>query len=387
MANTQIYQVLEGRPYGRGIHGNATISGDPHVRRRGSASSGSKNLTLNASAYANGDLIIIHQTSGNMSVSNEDNWEINQIDSGGGTVNIVLKNNTSRSYSNAQILDVKEYINATINAFTITAWQKANFYGGLIAIASLGVGTFAGLINGNGNNGGVSSADQGGKPSAGGGFRGGGNSTDPSTAHKGEGWLNGDTPVVESQTTSDNGGGGGINAGAGKNAGGGGGSKNSGSQVGGNAGNAGNPAGNTTLTSLHLGGGGGGSHGVSGQNAGGGANGGASAIFWIRVLKTTSGGIQVKGGLGGQADGDADGGSGAGGSILVNTEVADFGTNAWQVTGGANATGNGDNSGSVGRMRINYGGKYSGSFSHTPSTARDPKLVATKGGAFLYNMV
>lgn len=384
MANTQIYQLLPGRPFGRGRHGSITLASDPHVRRRGTGTSGTKTLTLNAGAYSNGDLIVIHQTNG-MSTATEDNWEINYIVNGGGGTSLTLLNNLARNYTNAQVLDIKEYINLTINSFTVSGWDLSNKYGGLSAIAALGVTTWGGTITNKGNNGGVTSTDQGGLPAIGGGYRGGNNSTDGagSTGRSGESW-NGQGP--ETQAANNSGGGGGTNGGAGFNPGGGGGNGASGGSAGGNGGAAGAIAGDTDLSSFVLGGGGGGGHSIdTSRTAGGGGSGGGGFMGWFRKLNQVTGALNCNGGVGGDGEGDANGGSGAGGSILLNVENGNIGSSKVTASGGA-STGNGG-SGGNGRIRINYGAVLEGTASPAASTAQDPYLVAGSGGSFLTNFV
>lgn len=378
MANTQIYEVLAGRPFGRGIHGSATLSADPHTRRRGSGTSGTATLTLSASAYADGDLILIHQ-SWNTATGTEENYEVNQIASGGGTTTLTLENNLARTYSNAQVLDIKEYVNLTISSFTVTGWTQANQWGGLLAISALGAVTWSGTITNKGGDGFGSTIDTGGKPSPAGGFRGGWNSTDASIAQQGDGWAGAPS---ESQSANGNGGGGGTNAGAGRNPGGSGGNATSGGSAGGNGGAGGSSAGNTALTSLFFGGGGGGGNSPDNtQNAGGGGSGGGAGIFWFNNLTITGSG-NFNGGNGGSVAFDSDGASGAGGSVLLNVQNATIGTNLLTATGGG-AVGLAP-AGSNGRFRINYGSKVTGTTNPSASTNQDVKLNVNSGGSLLY---
>ena len=385
MANTQIYQVLPGRPFGRGRYGSITLASDPHVRRRGTGTSGTKTLTLSSGAYANGDLIVIKQMTGSSHLtSTAENWEINYVVSGGGTTTLTLLNNLSRNYSGAEVLDLKEYINLTISSFTITGWNTSNQFGGSIAVAALGVTTWSGAVSGNGTNGNVTGSDTGGTPSDGGGYKGGWISSDASNARQGEGW-----PGVgsELQTANGNGGGGALgNAGAGKNPGGGGGNGSAGQSIPTNGGNGGDTAGNTALTSFFLGGGGGGADTVDAtQPAGSGANGGGGFMGWFNKLNTITGSLNLNGGVGGNGTDDADGGSGAGGSCLLNVGNGAIGTNKITANGGS-ASGFGG-AGGAGRVRINYGAVITGSSSPSASTAHDPYLVAGSGGSFLSSFV
>lgn len=376
MANTQIYDVLPGQPFGRGGDGNATLSSDPHTRRTATGTSGTKTLTLNSAGYANGDLLLIHQTR-NPASSTEQNWEVNQISSGGGTTSLTLLNNLARTYSSGcQVLDIKEYINLTISSFTISGWGGST--GGLIAIAALGIVTWSGTITAKGSNGLASSSDQGGFGGNGGGFRGGVNSTDGSPAARGEGWTG--TYGSEGQSAAGNGGGGGTTAGAGKNPGGSGGNGAAGGSAGGNGGDGGGAAGNSALTSLFLGGGGGGGRGNGGGDTpGAGGNGGGAMILWGDNI-TVTGGATFNGGKGGEGVGDADGAGGAGGSVLINGSIVSLGSNKITATGGT-ATSKGP-AGGTGRIQVNYGAKLSGSTSPTYNQTQDTNLNVPKGGIF-----
>ncbi len=379
MANTQIYQVLPSQPFGRGRHGATTLGSDPHTRRTGTGTSGTTGLTLNSAAFTNGDLILIIQHR-SLSSASEVNWEINRIETGGGSTSLTLKNNLARNYSSAQVLDIKEYTSLTVNSFTASAWDGST--GGIIALACMTPVTWNGTITIKGADGGSSISDQGGSAGNGGGFRGGWNSEDGSDAARGEGYTG--THVSEGTSNNGNGGGGGGSGGDKGGAGGGsaaaGSNASSGSAVGGEA------VGSTDLTSAMLGGGGGGGKNDGDQNAGGGGNGGGGIFLWFHTLNLTSGGVDLRGGTGGASTfGATSGGGGGGGGFgLINFSMGTVSTNFLASAGnGQNTGGNGGN----GRFRINYGVSVTGATSPAASTNNDKFLNPTGGGSFMANFL
>lgn len=369
---TQLYDILPSRPFGNGTDGVVTLSSDPHTRRTGSGSSGNNTLTINSGAYSNGDVVLIHETDG-LSFATEDNWDVAQIVSGGGTTSLTLGSNLTRNFSTAQVLDVKMYSALTINSFTPTGWGGST--GGIVALAARSQCNWAGTITLAGNSGSSSGSDQGGKPGVGGGFRGGWNSMDGSHAQQGGGYPGGGS---ENQTANGNGGGGGNPSGDTGGAGGGGavaGSNASkGSAVGGSA------VGNTTLTSAILGGGGGGGRNDGDQNAGGGGSGGGGIFLWVNELTYVSGGVNLNGGNGGSSSAGATsgGGGGGGGFGFFNFANGTINSNFKALAGsGQNNGGNGGN----GRFRVNYGRTFSGNTNPAASFNLDTELVEPVGAS------
>ncbi len=365
----QIYQVLPGQPLGRGRHGSATLSSDPHIRRLGTGSSGSTSLNLNSAGFTNGDLILIIQHRG-LSSASEANWEINMIENGGGSTSLTLKNPLSRAYTNAQVIDVREYTSLTINSFTATAWDGST--GGVIALASNAQVTWNGTISIKGADGQSSGSDRGGGAGNGGGFRGGRNSMDVSDAERGEGYTG--THPSEGTTNNGNGGGGGGVGGDRGGAGGGGATAGSnastGSAVGGVA------CGSTDLSSAMFGGGGGGGKNDGDQYAGGGGNGGGGIFLWLHTLNLISGGVDLRGGNGGPSSGGATsgGGGGGGGFGFINFSKGTVSSNFLATGGlGQNSGGNGG----AGRFRINYGVSVTGDTNPAASINHDNNLNPT----------
>lgn len=389
--NTQIYQILPGRPYGRARHGiGVTISADPHTRRVGNGSSGAGTLSLNSAGYVDGDLIIIHQTKGNISSATEDNWEINMIVSGGGTTTLTLLNNLGRSYVNAQVLDVREYQDLTINSFTVSAWAASGSTGSLVAIADRGRTAGSGVISGSGSNGFPTTQDHSVANTANwratqplGGFIGGWNSADGNLGGSGEGFkireLSG-----EIANTTDNGGGSSV---GGNGAGGG--NATAGGNSGSSTGVGGIACGNAALTSMFPGGGGGGTSAPGQDGPGSGGNGGGMYIGWHKFFPSTIT-IAMDGGNGGDStnppfggSGAVDGAGGAGGCILINTQSGALGSGKIHANAGTCPSNSGCN-GSVGRIRINYGALLTGSSSPAASTNQDPLLVDETGAAAFF---
>lgn len=386
--NQQIYNVLPSRPHGRRSLGNVTVNSDPHTRRLGTATSGTPNLSLNSGAYSDGQLLVIAQLR-EMESLTADNHEVVQVQSGGGTTSLVLTKNLGRNYSNAQVVDLLEYDVMTFGTWAIMAWNGN--IGALFCFAAR-VAQGAGTINGNGANGFPSTSDVSGVGSlsgwrsaqAGGGFQGGWNSADGNTSASGEGigsgWGRASGSITEIKNTGDNGGGG---VGGGGGAGGGNATNGEDASFDSN-GKGGREVGNTALTSMFPGGGGGGGNAPGQDGPASGGNGGAMCIAWVDRWLVT-GGLQVNGGNGGDTTnppfgggGNADGGGGAGGSIKLNIgTLGQLGSNLITATKGVSQTSGGD--GSVGRIRVNYGGKITGSTNPTASTARDPRMLPPQG--------
>jgi len=216
--NTQIYDLLGTKyPFGRGST-STTLSSDPHTRRTATGTVGTKNLILNNPAYADGDIICIHQ-SVKVAGGTTENWEVNQVSSGGGSTSLGLLNNLGRTYTTGtQVLDVKEYLNLTMGNYAGTAWNGS--IGGLNVLAIKGTLTLSGAPNINGGAGSATSTDNRGG-ATGGGFRGGNNSTDASMSGTGEGhdYATSGTWPVETAANQGNGAGGAVSTGSGASGG------------------------------------------------------------------------------------------------------------------------------------------------------------------------
>lgn len=393
---TQIYDVIPGRPFGRGTS-SATLTSNPNTFTNCWITSGQTSLTTSDNFAANGDILVLHQTYGASSTT-EENWHLCKVVSGGGTTSLVVSPAPSRTFNDgAQCTVLKEYFDLTIGStfggksYGATRTDSLKYArGGIIAIAASNKLTINATMHQNGYQGYISSSDRGGinewqhfnwwynnAPS--GGHIGGANTTDGGRAANGGGSQVGYNGA-ENQGQLWNGAGAPQSDGCG----GGGGNANNGSNGGdgGNGGWGGLAVGNTTLTSLHLGGGG---SGCAGSSAGGGVwtggSGGGIIMIWAKeIVMGTSGALTAIGGLSYGNNGHA-GGSGAGGSILINTERATLGTNKIDTNSGQNYDHGGR--GSVGRLRINYGVSYSGTFANTSSSAAvDTKLIDSSGAMF-----
>jgi hypothetical protein len=378
---TQLYDLLGTKyPFGRGTSGAGSLTSDPHTRRQGNASSGNNTLTLNSGAYSNGDVILAMQIRG-LSSAGEQNWELNQITSGGGTASLTLKNNwgrafTTSGYNMAQVMDVKEYANLSVGSFTSSGWNYSNKTGGLLAFAVAGACEWNGTITNAGYSGGSSMSDQGGKPGVRGGFSGGANSMDQSSAWRGEGYPNTNWPPYEGRERNGNGGGGGWGDRADNGGAGGGGRDAAG--IGSPQAEGGYRCGNTALTSAVFGGGGGGGRNDGDQAAGGGGSGGGGIIAWLKVLNLLSGGINLNAGNGGpSSQGATSGGGGGGGGFgLFNVGSGTFSTNFRALKGNGQNTGtNGGNGG----FRVNYYTPIIGNTNPAASTALNSKLRVPAG--------
>ena len=293
-------------------------------------SSGGTSLSATNASFADDQLIFIHQTRGTGAGS----WEFNIIDSYvAGTITTVF--DLINTYaSGAQVRKVNQYSSLTIAAgftYTVKAWNGT--VGGLFINFVSGDTTIEGTLSGKGTNGGSSISDKQGYGGDGGGFRGGRNSQDGSSAERGEGYTG--TYTDEGTTNAGNGGGGGSGS-AGDNGGAGGGNalaaSNSDHSLGGEA------VGNAAMTAMFLGGGGGGGRNDGDQTAGGGGNGGA--IIYIQsqgIVFGASGLITVNGGNGGTAGGGAvsGGGGGAGGCVFLRSVYMSIGTNRITANGGS----------------------------------------------------
>lgn len=359
-----------------------------------SGTSGGTSLTLDAaSSFANGDLVMIHQSKG----TGAGNWELNKIASGGGTTSIVLEHDLQNTYTDsgndqAQIIELKEYKNLTVSTtVTVPAWDGNK--GGIIAFLDKGTTTISGTLNASGGNGATASSGTA-AGGSGGGFRGGlGRFGHNTQSQQGEGTGGG---LSYATSSAGSGGGGGFSGGGdsrvGKGGGGGNatnGSSGESSGSGSSGGSGGSSTGNTELTNITFGGGGGGTNRGKTQPSeigGGGAGGGIVLIVSNKII--VSGSISVDGGRGSNPSDVAWnlGGAGAGGSVLLKCVTADLGSNKLSASAGSNAGRGspGGASGSVGRIHIDYSGSYTGTTTPTLNARLDPTIKpAVSGGMFL----
>lgn len=383
----RIDRVLSGKPFGDGADGNATISSDPNIRATITGTAGQNTGTAGSTSFANGDVVLLHQTQG----ANAGKWEINRVSSGGGTTSLTFKKPLQYTYgTGAQIIKVPMYDVVSVNTHAITNWNGS--IGGVEIIVGKTSISVNGVITANGGNGGNGIAGGMSTGGTGAGFAGG----------NGQSGINGyqafsgaGTTGAQAQqfTPRGNGGGGGRNSSSATSGGGGGnvitGTNGSGS---GNPGQGGTGIGSADLTTLVLGGGGGGgSKDSSTEGAGAGGAGGGIVILISEAITTTSG-ITANGGSGGSGTGGGPrpgGGGGAGGSILFICSTATLGSNVNTATGGAGGGGTATGgAGAVGAIAVHHSGTVTGTTNPTFTDVFDPTLKEKLGGgAFLLNFV
>lgn len=353
-----------------------------------SGTSGTKSLTLAAAgSFANGDLVLIHQSRG----TGVGAWELNKIASGAGGTSLTMVHDLMNTYadsgaSQAQIIELNQYENLTTGSITGPSWDGSK--GGIVAFLDKGTTT----VNGNLYIKGVAGIG----PyvnteliagATGGGFYGGNGDSEGvsiSNATSGEG-----TVGARVNAANPNGSGGGqteARAGGGGNG-----------AVGGASDTAagGLASGAASLVTMTFGGGGAGGSGLwTDTSAGSGGSGGGAVFIFSKNLVIT-GTVDVSGGAGGAGgstnDGQSGGGGGAGGSVLIKSETATLGTNKILATGGAGGTsssGRAGGAGAVGRIHLDYSISYTGTTNPTIDVTLDTTIRQTiAGGGFLFNLV
>jgi hypothetical protein len=357
MANLAAYQkidrVITGLPFGDGADGSATVSSDPNTRATITGTATQTTGTAGSTAFANGDLVILHQTQG----TGVGQWEVNKVASGGGSTSLTFQVAHNFTYATgAQIIKIPRYTTATVSAHSVTAWNGTT--GGVEVIVGKTSITVSGSpsASSKGFRGGVASGGNGQKPSGEGTVGTYANQYTPN----GNG---GGGPLINGSITS---GGGGGHAAAGGN-----GSTVSGS---GTLGQGGSQVGSADLVTMQMGGGGGG----AGRDIGGSLSDGAiGAGILILISKdiSQSAGAKADGGSSGNAT-DASGGAGAGGSILYVCDTATLGsglsTTAAGTAGTATSPGG---TASVGRIAIHHKGTVTGTSTPTFTDVTDTSLV------------
>lgn len=349
--------------FGDGSDGNVTISSSANYNGANagcSGTSGGNSLTLDAaSTFADGDLVLIHQTRG----TGVGEYELNKISSGGGSTSLTMVHNLENTYtdsgaSQAQIVELKQYNNYTINGSqTVSAPDWDGNKGGIVAFLVKGIATITGNISGSAF-----------------GFRGGAQTGGIGNAFgfRGEG-TTGDNGTRQG-TANGNGGGGGTepshNAGSGGANGATGTSNSTGTGGGAASGNAG-------LTSLTFGGGGGGGAGGSGGGDIGAKGGDGGGIICVFAQSLTITGSVITNGEAGANGGTGAGGGGAGGSILYKCVTATLGsTLSTALAGAAGTGGNGlGGAGSVGRVHIDYSTSFTGTSNPTIDSRQDLTII------------
>lgn len=357
--------------YGTGADGNKTISADttdnaPNSTLTGTV--GGTSATIGSfTGFADGDLVLIHQSRG----TGAGQWELNKIASHSGTA-LTMRSNLKNTYaSGAQIIKLLQYDVVTVDStknWAPPGWDGSK--GGIIPVLAKTSITVNGTIHAKGNDSITSNSIN----AAGGGFRGGGGATN-TQATQGEG---------------ESGVGGGSQAANGL--GGGGGKQGSGNGSGGSA----NHTVANLVTKFLFGGGGGGHNANTGQPAArNGANGGG-IILLISPAITITGALSVRGGKGlVSTSGQGPAGSGGGGCILIKGDNVVLGSSLVLATGqnadtqtlfgdpggaggGSTAGGVGSaNLGGSGRIHVDYGSSLSGTTSPTLDSTQDSTLVGS----------
>lgn len=368
----RIDRVLSGFPFGNGSDGAYSSATIPTLTKDScSGTATSTTLTTAGSTFANGDVLLIHQTRG----TGVGQWEINRVSSGGGTATLTLQVALNYTYtdsgaSQAQATKIPMYSNVTVESgtWTVPAWDGNT--GGILVFASNGTTTVTGTISGSGK----------------GHVGGSANIVNNGSGYQGEG--TGGSSALSTSANGNSGGGGQGNTGSGgQPAGAGGGNGAAGTSatvaVGGSA------VGSSDLITLCLGGAGGGgatnSSGTDGERGGAGGSGG-SAIFIFSKYITISGSIVANGNNGSNTGGihSGGGGGGAGGSSLVVCQTASLGSSLITASAGAGGSGGaGGAAGGTGRIAVHHSATVTGTTSPTFTDVTDTTLIEANAGLLM----
>lgn len=348
--------------YGNGSDGNTTISSDTTDNSPNSTLTGTVGTTAatigSFTGFADGDLVLIHQTQG----SGAGAWELNKINSHSG-LNLTLRSNLKNTYvSGAQIIKLRQLDVVTINSgkiWSCPAWDGSK--GGILVVLAKTSITVTGNVSGSGL-----------------GSRGG----RTTTQNEIPGFSGDGTTGNSIQQQTANGTGGGGSSGSSGNVGGGGGGGHSASGTNGvtgsdgSGGAGGGTGGVANLTTMVMGGGAGSASAKNegGRTGGKGGNGGG-IIFFISPTIVFTGGGNSNGanGANGAIDGN-DGGGGAGGSILLKGVDLTLGTNLLTVANGAAGASFGG-AGAVGRIHADYATSISGSATPAIDSTHDTSIL------------
>jgi hypothetical protein len=373
-------------PFGSGTDGAYSSATIPTlVKLSCSGTAASTALTVSSTTFANGDVLLLHQSRG----TGVGQWEINRVLSGGGTTSLTLQVALKYTYtdsgaSQAQAVKVFQYTDCTVasGTWTVPAWDEN--VGGILPIAIKNNITVTGNT--------VSTSA---------GYNYGPSGTRTTTQPAANGYQ-GEGPAADSsQSTSANGssGGGGEGGNEGRAGGGGGGyaaSGANGESIGtSGAGTGGGTDGSADLTDMLFGGTGGtggANNGATDGDLGGYGGRGGGIIFLFAKDVTLSGSLISNGGNGTDRSEGGGGGGGAGGSVIVVCQTATLGTNKITVaagsggTGSAGGAGNGG-AGAVGRIAVHHSGTVTGTTTPTFTDVTDLTLKESFGGSFLWNLV
>jgi len=379
----KITRVLPGMPFGSGADGAYSSATIPTLTKDScSGTATSTTLTTAGSTFANGDILLIHQTRG----TGAGQWEINKVASGGGSTSLTLQVANHYTYtdsgaSQAQAIKIPQYTNVTVQSgtWTVPAWDGN--VGGIGVFASKGTVMVTGNVTG-----------------ASIGFRG--TASDGAqirlTGYQGEG-TSGDN-TTRSTSANGTGGGGGEYASGGAGhpgAGAGGGHALAGSNGGsgdpGVGGTQGAQGGSADLVTAIFGGSGaqGGTDQSNPATAGVGGNSGGGWIIFARNI-VFSGTNNVNGANGTNSSNSSWGGGGGGGSggfCLIACSTATLGSNLITATAGTGGTGGGTGgTGSVGRIAVHHSGTVTGTTNPSFTDITDGSLIEM-GGSFIFSLI
>lgn len=350
MANLYAWQkidyVIPGRPFGDGVDGPITISGDPNTRTTVTGTDTQSTSTLGSAILSNGDLVKLVQTQG----TGAGNWQYNMVLSGGGTTSITWSKPLHYTFgTGAQCVRIPRYTTVTVNAHTVTAWDGT--LGGIEVICGRDSVTLAQTVTFSGK-----------------GFRG-----NSSAKYAGESYTG-----AGARGQSANAGAGGGTGDEHKAGGGGAGHKNNGSngtqQEGGLPGYGGSSYGSDDLLTIFLG-----SSGGSGISVNPGGNGG-SILEVISKSITVSNTVNNDGTQGGGGDINGGNGGGSGGSILLVAITVTLGSNLLTALGATGTSQSGiapGGDGSIGRIAIHHSGTITGTTNPTFFDVTDTTLAET----------
>jgi len=385
----KIDRVLTGLPFGDGSDGAYSSATIPTLTKDScSISATSTTLTTAGSTFANGDVLLIHQTGG----TGAGQWEINRVSSGGGTATLTLQVASNYTFtdsgaSQAQAIKIPQYTTVTVQAgtWTVPAWDGN--INGIFTFAAKTSATITGTLTSaaKGYLKGTQQAGSDGTGQQGSGQAG--TAAARATTANGSGGGGGRVEESNSNAKNSSGGGGGGNGAAGSTAATQAGSDNPQrpAQAGGTGGDA---TGAADLTTFTLGGGGG--SGGNSQSPGFGTNGnvagtgGGAIIVFAKDLQIT-GAVSSSGEAGGTGQNGSGGGGGAGGSNLFVVQTATLGSGVAIANAGGGAAqglyGGGGGSGATGRIAVHHSNTVTGTTSPSFTDVSDVTLVeATVSG-------
>lgn len=375
---------LEG--WGDGSDGELAISSnttEAPIDASCTGTAASNTLSATNASFAPGQLILIHKSRGNTTVS-AGQWELNKITAyTAGTITtkyplIYSYNDSGADQSQVRVL--KQYSSVTINTgvtYSAKAWDGN--VGGILAFFCVGKTDIVGTLSASGK-----------------GYRAG------ACVHAGQAnAAEGQAGDVAGHSYANGVGGGGGAGTAGLGAGGGGGNSTAGGVgAGSSPGAASNTAGSASLVNATFGGGGGGSSTQLGSQTGSMVSGpGAGWIaVWAKNLVVsgaiTSNGQQASG-IAGESSTvrTMTGAGGGGGNNLLNCETGTLGSGLITANGAAQLAAGGaqplpGGAGGNGYNHLNYRDSFTGTTSPTLDSRQDSTLHDyIAGGSFLYNFI